>query len=189
MSNLLMLPDTPTQHTRLPILTSANDIRDFVQYLKRKTAGVVAAEELDRSRKRLFEEHKLEAYRSLGITEETDGLVMLSSLGWDLARRLEPETEGFRQLLSRTPTYVAAVHWMYREDFEVVTLTGGLAFWTSLPEIAETHDLEAMRGAALSFFSLCEAAELGTLTLGKRGHITRLRVDHEQLRRFVEAKS
>ena len=189
MSNLLMLPDTQTQHTRLPILTSANDIRDFVQYLKRKVAGVVAAEELDRSRKRLFEEHKLEAYRSLGITEEADGLVMLSSLGWDLARRLEPETEGFRQLLSRTPTYVAAVNWMYRENFEVVTLTDVLAFWPSLPEIAETHDLEAMRGAALSFFSLCEAAELGTLTLGKRGHITRLRVDHEQLRRFVEAKS
>lgn len=189
MLKLLTLPDKQTLHTRLPILTSANDIRDFVQYLKRKSAGVVAAEELDRSRRRLFEEHKLEAYRSLGITDENDGLLKLSSLGRELARRLEPETEGFRQLLNRIPTYVAAVNWMYRENFEVVTLTDLLAFWPSFHEIAEVYDPEAMRGAAISFFSLCEAAELGTLTLGKRGHITRLRVDLEQLRRFVEVKS
>lgn len=189
LCKLLTLPDKQTLHTRLPVLTSANDIRDFVQYLKRKSAGVVAAEELDRSRRRLFEEHKLEAYRSLGITDENDGLLKLSSLGRELARRLEPETEGFRQLLNRIPTYVAAVNWMYRENFEVVTLTDLLAFWPSFHEIAEADDPEAMRGAAISFFSLCEAAELGTLTLGKRGHITRLRVDLEQLKRFVETKS
>ncbi len=111
---------------------------------------------------------------------------MLSPLGWELARRLEPVTEGFRQLLNRMPTYEAAVKWMYEGNFEIVTLTDLLAFWPSFNEIDELQDPEAMRGAAISFFSLCEAAELGTLTLGKRGHVTRLRVDHDQLRRFVE---
>lgn len=185
----LRLPDEQTPPPRLPTLTSANDLRDFVQYVKRKSAGVVAAEELDRSRKRLFEEHKLAAYRSLGITQEKNGLLTLSPLGWELARRLEPGTEGFRQLLNRIPTYTAAIRWMHEENFEVVTLTDLLAFWPSFCELDEREDPEAMRGAAISLFSLCEAAELGTLTLGKRGHITRLRVDHEQLRKFVASDS
>ena len=180
---LLTLADNEKHGATLPSLTSANDIRDFVRYLKRKSTGVVAAEELDRSRRRLFEERKLQAYRSLGITEEDDGLLMLSPLGWELARRLEPETEGFRQLLSHIPAYLAALKWMYERNLEVVTSTDLLVFWRSSDEI-EQYDSEVMRGAAISFFSLCEAAELGTLTLGKRGHMTRLRVDHEELTRF-----
>ena len=187
MLKLLTLPDNQMQRARLPISTSAEDIRDFVQYLRRKSAGVVAAEELDRARRRLFDERRLQTYQSLGITEEDDGLLTLTPLGWELARRLEPEIEGFRQLLKRVPPYLAAVRWMHERTLEVVTSTDLLAFWSAVYDLDEKHDPEAMRGAVTSFFSLCEAAELGTLTLGKRGHTTRLRVDHEELTRFFEA--
>ena len=186
MLKLLTLPDKQMQRARLPTSTSAEDIRDFVQYLRRKSAGVVAAEELDRARRRLFDDHRLQTYRSLGITEEDDGLLTLTPLGWELARRLEPEIEGFRQLLKRVPPYLAAVRWMHERNLEVVTSTDLLAFWSGVFDLDEQHDPEVMRGAVTSFFSLCEAAELGTLTLGKRGHTTRLRVDHEELTRFVE---
>lgn len=188
MLKLLPRPDEQNECARLPILTSANDIRDFVQYLKRKPAGVVAAEELDRSRRRLFDERKLEAYRNLGITEEDDHLLMLTPFGQDLAARLDPQIQGFRQLLNRNPLYISAIKWMYERSLEVVTTTDIVAFWLSLnDEVDVLNDLESSKGAAISFFSLCEAAELGTLTLGKRGHITRLNVDHEGLASFVES--
>ena len=187
MLKLLTLPDKQVQRARLPISTSAADVRDFVQYLRRKSAGVVAAEELDRARRRLFDERRLQTYRSLGITEENDGLLTLTALGRELARRLEPEIEGFRELLHRSPPYLAAVEWMHERNLEVVTSTDLLAFWSTSYDLDERHDPEAMRGAVTSFFSLCEAAELGTLTLGKRGHTTRLRVDHEELSSFVES--
>ena len=70
----------------------------------------------------------------------------------------------------------------------LVTSTDLLAFWTTFYDLDEKHDPEAMRGAVISFFSLCEAAELGTLTLGKRGHTTRLRVDHEERTRVYESR-
>src|SRR5689334_7210678 len=187
MLKLLTFPDKQMPRARLPVSTSAADIRDFVQYLRRKSAGVVAAEELDRARRRLFDERRLQTYRSLGITEEDDGLLTLTPLGWELARRLEPEIEGFRGLLKRVPPYLAAVKWMHERKLEVVTSTDLLAFWSTVYDLDEKHDPEAMRGAVTSFFSLCEAAELGTLTLGKRGHTTRLRVDHDELTRFVES--
>jgi len=186
MLKLLTLPDKQMQRARLPVSTSAEDVRDFVQYLRRKPAGVVAAEELDRARRRLFDERRLQTYRSLGLTEEHDGLLTLSPPGRELARCLEPEIEGFRQLLNRVPPYLAAVRWMHEGNLEVVTSTDLLAFWSSAYDLDEKHDPESMRGAVSSFFSLCEAAELGTLTLGKRGHTTRLRVDHEELTRFYE---
>jgi len=187
MLKLLTFPDKQMPRARLPVSTSAADIRDFVQYLRRKAAGVVAVEELDRARRRLFDERRLQTYRSLGITEEDDGVLTLSPLGWELARRLEPEIEGFRELLHRVPSYLAAIKWMHERNLEVVTSTDLLAFWSEVYDLDERHDPEAMRGAVTSFFSLCEAAEVGTLTLGKRGHTTRLRVDHEELTRFVES--
>ena len=188
MLKLLTSPDKHIQRARLPVSTSAADIRDFVQYLRRKSAGVVAAEELDRARRRLFDERRLQTYQSLGITDQDDGLLTLTALGRELARRLEPEIEGFRQLLHRVPPYLAAIKWMHERNLEVVTSTDLLAFWSTFYDLDEKHDPEAMRGAVISFFSLCEAAELGTLTLGKRGHTTRLRVDHEELTRFYESR-
>jgi len=187
MLKLLTLPDKQMPRARLPVSTSAADIRDFVHYLRRKSAGVVAVEELDRARRRLFDERRLQTYRSLGITEEDDGVLTLTPRGWELARRLEPEIEGFRELLHRVPPYLAAIKWMHERNLEVVTSTDLLVFWSEVYDLDEKHDPEAMRGAVTSFFSLCEAAEVGTLTLGKRGHTTRLRVDHEELTRFVES--
>lgn len=185
---VLPLPEKQALRSCLPVLTSASDIRELVQYLKRKPDGVVAAEELDRSRKRLFEERRLSAYRNLGIIREAEGLVTLSPLGCELANRLEPEIQGFRQMLKRMPAYSAVLNWMHERSLEVVTATDLQMFWRSCGEdFNEVHEPETIRGATLSFFNLCEAAALGTMTLGKRGHVTRLHVDHEELRRFVES--
>ena len=136
----------------------------------------------------MFDERRLQTYLSLGLTEEDDGLLTLTTLGRELACRLEPEIEGFRELLNRVPPYLTAVRWMHERNLEVVTSTDLLAFWSAVYDLDEKHNPETMRGAVTSYFSLCEAAELGTLTLGKRGHTTRLRVDHEELTRFYEAR-
>ena len=86
--------------------------------------------------------------------------------------------------------YVAAVEWMYEQHLEVVTSTDLIAFWLTLDNgIDEFHKPDSSRGAAaISFVSLCEAAELGTLTFGKRGHTTRLNIDRQELARFVAAQ-
>ncbi|HVQ38233.1 MAG TPA: hypothetical protein VMS31_11910 [Pyrinomonadaceae bacterium] len=173
----------------MPVLTSANDVREFVQYLKRRSAGVVIAAELDRSRRRLFDENKIASYRALGITTEENGLLTLSPLGWEFAKRLEPEAQGFRNLLKRSTPYWSAVTWMHEKNLDVVTTTELQAFWESSVQFLEPGNTESMRAAAVSFFSLCQAAELGTVTLGKRGHITRLCLDHEEMTKLFERGS
>src|SRR6476620_12471109 len=87
---LRLLPSTPAQENeKLPILTTASDIRELIQYLKRRPAGLIATEELDRPKKRLFDDNKLAAYEFLGITIREGKLLKLSTLGWNFAQRME----------------------------------------------------------------------------------------------------
>jgi hypothetical protein len=190
-SLLRLLPSSPEQESeRLPILTTAADIRELVQYLKRRPAGVIAAEELDRPKKRLFEDRKLEAYEFLGITTREAQTLRLTPLGWKFARRMEADTDVFRYLLDRHRPYTAALNWISQQNMDMITSTELCNFWHGAhSEAFGYNDQETIRGAVLSFFSISQAAGLGTLTLGKRGHITRFVFDRDELARFLAEKS
>jgi hypothetical protein len=100
---------------------------------------------------------------------------------------MEPEARVFRRLLVSTAAYRSALEWGYRQGLGVITTSDLLGFWReSHPEALDESDGELARGAALSFFSLCQAAGLGTMTLGKRGHSTRLSVDQDELRALFD---
>jgi hypothetical protein len=174
---------------QLPIFTSASDIRELVQYLQKRPAGISVVEELDKARKRLFDDRKLSAYELLGITTRANGSLRLSALGRKLARDIEPEEKSFRYLLERTLPYWTALKWIHRQNLDVVAASEILGFWQEFhTEAINVDDQEAMRGAVVPFFSLCQAAVLGTMTLGKRGHTTRLCIDRDQLTRFLEGR-
>ena len=175
---------------QLPIFTSASDIRELVQYLQKRPAGISVVEELDKARKRLFEDRKLSTYELLGITTRTNGSLRLSALGRKFAKDIEPEEESFRHLLERTLPYWTALKWIHQQNLDVVAASEILGFWQEFhAEAVNVDDHEAMRGAVVPFFSLCQAAVLGTMTLGKRGHTTRLCIDRDQLTRFLEGRS
>jgi hypothetical protein len=187
---LRLLPSASEQESeRLPILTTAADIRELVQYLKRRPAGVIPAEELDRPKKRLFEDRKLEAYEFLGITTREGQTLRLTPLGWKFARRMEADTDVFRYLLDRHRPYAATLNWIAQQNMDMITSTELCNFWHGAhSEAFGFNDQETIRGAVLSFFSICQAAGLGTLTLGKRGHTTRFVVDRDELAKFLAEK-
>src|SRR5687768_13593702 len=51
----------------LPILATAGDIREVVQFLKKKPRGVTIVEAMDADKKRVFEPRKVTAYEFWGI--------------------------------------------------------------------------------------------------------------------------
>lgn len=184
---LRLLPSTPAQENeKLPILTTAADIRELIQYLKRRPAGVIAAEELDRPKRKLFDDRKLAAYELLGITIREGKLLKLSTLGWNFAQRLEADTEVFRHFLDRHPPYFTALTSIALQNLDMITSTELRDFWHGAHSDTRAFaDQEAIRGAVISFFSVCQAAGLGTMVLGKRGHITRFFVDRDELTKFL----
>ena len=172
---------------RLPVLATASDIREFVQYLRLRPNGVVAAEELDRPKKRLFDERKLAAYEHLGLTTSDGVFVKLSSKGWHFARNFESDSQVFRLLLRQMLPCWSALQWLSDQKFDIITAPELVSFWQQFhPEVLTNSDEEQIKGVVVSFFSFCQGAVLGTMTLGKRGHITRFCVDRTELTGFLE---
>ncbi|HEX7176889.1 MAG TPA: hypothetical protein VF240_16635 [Pyrinomonadaceae bacterium] len=170
----------------LPTLATAGDVREVVQYLKKKPEGVSVLEAVEDVRRRIFEPRKVAAYEMWGLVERRNARLLLTPLGREFARRLEPESEAYRALLRRTEAYHAALLWMRRQHADIITHTEVCAFWQQLFG-AEAH-AQTNEGHVVCFFHLCQAAQLGAVTVGKRGQPARLRIDREELADYLETE-
>lgn len=173
------------QVAALPLLASATDVREVVRLLRKRGGGLTVIEGMDAAR-RLFDPRKIAAYEYWGLVARTNDRLRLSALGWELAQKLEPEAQLYRRLLDRTPAYRSALAWVLRQNLEVVTDAEVAAHWHERrAEMSLAGNQKTIAGNVVCFFHLCQEAELGTATVGKRGQPTRLRVDREELAAYV----
>lgn len=175
---------------RLPILATANDVREVVQYLKKRPDGVTLSEVAQPLKKRIFYPPKVDAYEEWGLIKRSRGRLMLTPLGWEFARSLEPEAWSYRSLLDAAPAYREALCWIQREDLEVVTEYDLAEYWEGyLPAPFARDNKGGLENGAVCFFHLCQAAELGTMTIGKRGQPARLRILRAELQRHLQPRA
>lgn len=187
---LLHPPEHAERRLTLPTLATPGDVREVVQYLKQKPAGVSIVEALDDVKKRVFEARKIAAYEFWGIVERGPGgdRLRLSPLGWEFARKLEPETEAYRTVLNNSAPYQSALRWMHQQNLELVTHLDVAAYWQQHDDakmLEPNHD-KTLESSVVCFFHLCQAAELGTVTIGKRGQPARLRLARHELAAYIE---
>jgi hypothetical protein len=185
---LRLLTGEAETRAALPVLATAGDVRELVQHLKRKPAGVSVVEALAGVKRRVFEPRKVAAYEAWGLVVRAGDRLHLSAFGHEFAARLEPATEAFRALLAQTESYRAALAWIHEENLELVTHADLTSFWQERDDAALADGEKISEACAVSFFHLCQAAELGTMTTGKRGQPSRLRVEREELARFIEER-
>ena len=174
---LLTPPKDEPQVAALPVLATPGDLREAVQYLKRKPTGVSVVEALADARRRVFEPRKVAAYEAWGVVARRGERLLLTRRGREFARTLEPETRAYRALLGANPLYRAALTWIHRQGLDLVTYTDVASYLKEEfgPLLAAAGAKGAEEGV-VCFFHLCQAAGLGTLTIGKRGQPARLRV-------------
>ena len=174
------------QVTALPVLATPADLREAVQYLKRKPTGVSMVEALADARRRVFEPRKVAAYEAWGVIARRGERLLLTRRGREFARTLEPETRAYRALLDSNPLYRKALAWIHRQGLDLVTYADVAAYleeeFGALPPALDPKGAEE---GVICFFHLCQAAELGTLTIGKRGQPARMRVEREGLDEYV----
>lgn len=183
----LLEPSAPQRAPGLPTLATAGDVREAVRYLCKKSSGVSLAEAAEDLCRRVFEPRKVAAYEAWGLVERRGERIRLTASGRELAARLAPGAEGYRALLARTELYHAALEWVARECGELVTHQEVAAFWRQLCGGlgAAGGEDEEEEARAVCFFQVCQAAALGTLTVGKRGQPSRLRVERDELADYL----
>jgi hypothetical protein len=187
---LLTPPKGEPSVAALPALATPGDLREAIQYLKRKPAGVTLTAALVDAKRRVFEPRKVEAYETWGFVARRGERLLLTSLGREFARKLEPETRAYRALLDANPLYRAALEWVCRQGFDLVTYGDVAAFLRErFAPLLDPSDAKLTEEGVVCFFHLCQAAGLGTLTIGKRGQPARLRVEREGLADYVERRA
>ena len=112
-----------------PHLATANDVREVVQYLKKRPDGVDISEVAQPIKKRIFYPPKVTAYESWGIVSRKRDRLKLTQLGWEFARSLEPEARSYRLLLRNAPLFNAALRWMWQQGLDVVTQDELAGYW------------------------------------------------------------
>ena len=118
---LLTSPGDEPQVAALPVLATPGDLREAVQYLKRKPTGVSVVEALADAKRRVFEPRKVAAYEAWGLVARRGERLLLTERGREFARRLDPETRAYRALLYSNPPYRAALAWIHRQGLDLVT--------------------------------------------------------------------
>jgi hypothetical protein len=173
----------------LPVKTTAEDIRQVVNYFKTKPTGATIADAKSAISSSLLDGRKLSAYQTWGILQKDGDRYKLTTRGWQFARNPEQEQDVFRQIIDSLKAYRSATEWIYHQNFDSVTVVDIAANWHEhhLAALgAEVKDA-TIRENAVAFFHLADSAGLGKLVLGRGGHPTRLDVDKTALKAYVEA--
>jgi hypothetical protein len=173
----------------LPILATANDLREVVKFFKHKPNGVSGVEMTNAEPRRVFDARKIAAYEFWGIIKRDNERFQLTALGEELAKNTEAECEIHRQILRVVPAYRLAVEWIYGKNLKIATYLDVANFWQISGDDLDLSPQtgENIESVIVSFFSLCHAAELGTATVGKRGQPARLSVRLDQIKAFLDA--
>lgn len=141
---------------------------------------------MDGLRKRIFDARKVSAYEFWKIVIRNGDRLKLSPLGWELAKCLTPEAEIYRTVLRNTTAYHGGLKWIQEQELELVTHVDIGEFWREHHSCAlQSESQEQLEAHAASFFHVCHAAEVGTLTVGRKGQPTRLNIYPRELESYL----
>ena len=170
----------------LPVLATATDVREVIRFLKHHPEGITAVQATDAFRKRIFDARKVSAYEFWKIILRNGDRLKLTPLGWELAQCLTPEARVYRTVLRNNSPYHDGLAWIHEQELELVTHLDIGEFWREHHRpVLQSDSEEQLEAYAASFFHICHEAEVGTLTVGRKGQPTRLHIHSEELHSYL----
>jgi hypothetical protein len=172
----------------LPILTTGEDVKAIIDYLRTKPTGASFAEAKAVVKKQVLDSRKVSAYQAWGIITREGDKLKLSSLGWEVVRKTKSEQDAFREILDSIVPYRSVIEWAYHQHLDTITNNDVAAHWHEHhPDSLGTDKENTIKDQAVCFFRLCEEAGLGSVTIGRKGQATRLSLDRGELKAYIEA--
>jgi hypothetical protein len=172
----------------LPIKTTGEDIEQIVSYLKTKPMGATLSDARAVVKKQALDTRKLAAYRFWGFTTQDGDRLKLTPRGWNLARKPSDAKLFYREAIDSVVPYRSVLEWAHHQGFDSLTNIDVVSHWHEhhSSELG-TENENTINEQAICFFRLCEAAELGSLTVGRSGKQTRLSIRREELSKLIES--
>lgn len=174
-------------YVSLPIRTTVDDIEKICAYLATKPTGATPTEAravLDSS---VLDGRKVNAYKFWGLIEDSSGKMRLTELGRRLAKdKAARKADVLREVIAATPAYSVIVERVVHSQEFVVAATEVAAHWHDHFKTVASDNDKILNDQAVCFFQVAQGADLGILTVGRKGSPTRFEFSDAMARSFVE---
>lgn len=163
-----------------------DDIDTVCKYLLTKPTGASSAEARAVIDKKCLDGRKLSALKFWGLIEDQGGKLKLTENG-----RAAMKDSGakrykiFQDIIRNTQPYMAVIERALHSGEVTFTTVEVAAHWHEHFK-AHTSDSERiLNDQAVCFFQIVEGADLGKITIGRRGQPTRIDFSIENIRKFI----
>lgn len=171
----------------LPIRTTALDADALCGYLVTKPTGATMAEAKAVLDSKVLDSRKLTALRGWNLIEDAGGKMLVTERG-----RLVGKDKGARraeamiQVVAENAPYRSIVERAVHRSELTISATDVAAHWHQHFKDQVSNTDKILNDQAVCFFQVAEAADLGKLTIGRKGQPTRFDFDAGTAGAFIQ---
>ena len=170
----------------LPIRTTAADADAICQYLITKPTGATLQEARAVIDKKVLDGRKITAFKRWGFIDGENDKLMILERGRKVARdNGAKRSEAFREVVSAISPYNAAIERVAHREESTLTALELAAHWFEHFKDQASENEKILNDQAVCFFQIAEAADLGTLIVGRKGQPTRFEFDIANAKAFA----
>ena len=174
----------------LPVRTTLDDVDAICAYLSTKPTGATLPEAKAVVDKKRLDARKLAALRFWGLIEDEGDRMKVSDRGRQAVKDGGAvRSDVLKEVTRGIEPYKAVVERAVHRGDDTITATEVAAHWHEhfTSEVSSTD--KGLNDQAVCFFQIAQGADLGVLTIGRKGMPTRFDFAVEEIRAFVEAPS
>jgi len=171
----------------LPIRTTVVDIDSICGYLITKPTGASLVEAKAVLNQKVLDARKLSAFKTWGLIEENGGGKMrLTERGRLVAKdKGARRSQALKEAVASIRAYAAIVERAIHRNETTFTTTEVATHWHQHFKADASGSDRILNDQAVCFFQIAEGADLGKLTIGRKGQPTRFVFDEANARAFI----
>ena len=174
----------------LPIRTTLEDIHAVCAYLVTKPTGATLAEAKAVVDKKYLDGRKLVALKFWGLIEDDGNKMKIADQGRQFVKNSgSSRSEVLGEVIRRVSPYGAIVERVAHRREETIAATEVAAHWHEHFRSVVSESEKILNDQAVCFFQIAQGADLGTLTIGRKGMQTRFDFEADAVRAFVDGQS
>ncbi len=171
----------------LPIRTTIDDVTAVCGYLATKPTGATTTEAKAVLDSGVLDGRKISALKYWGVIEDANGKMKLTEPGRRLAKdKFSRLAFVLQEQISHLAPYAAIVERAIHRNELQVTATDVAAHWHEHFRNEVSDNDKILNDQAVCFFQLAQGADLGQLTIGRKGQPTRFDFNEEVATAFVQ---
>ena len=170
---------------QLPMRTTVEDIDAVCNYLMAKPIGASLAEARAVLDKRYLISPKVNALKFWGLIEDDGNRIKVTALGRQAVRNSgATRSDALSEVIRQVAPYNTLMERIDQSGDITVSASEVGAYWHEHFSGEVSGQEGTLNAQVICFFHLAQAADLGILTIGRRGQRTRFDFDRESTRAF-----